>query len=106
MNINANLPLSIVRGADFTMSPHCIASTVSVVAILQTVLLGASNGQTVQSITKLREKLSARRLHFGDSTIQKGECVVVPDGETLTLTIAVVETNIAKYNVRHLPYAL
>jgi hypothetical protein len=72
------------------------ATAIKVVAMLQCILLATSNGQTVQSITELREQLSTRRLLFADSTIQMGQCVAIPFGETLTLTITVVETNIAK----------
>ena len=79
------------------MLPPCIATTLVVVAIMQTGLFRVANCQTVQSIADLKKTLASRRLYFGNSTIQKGECVAVPDGETLTLTIEILETPLAEY---------
>jgi hypothetical protein len=68
------------------------ATTLLLVAILQTGFFEVASSQT------LREKLALRRLHFGNSTIQSGDCVAVAAGTTLTLTIEVLETSVAKFN--------
>ena len=66
------------------------------VILLTTPLLPA-NGQGVVSYDELRKQIASRRLNFGDSTIQTGECVAVPTRQTLPLTVEVIETRIAKY---------